>query len=62
MNQDLRAVYARKRWHFSRFAKLANSPKLKFWMSQLELEYHEPWAGRDSIGGFNNHERVLETA
>ena len=27
-----------------RFAKLANSPKLKFWMSQLELEYHDPWA------------------
>lgn len=24
-----------------RFAKLANSPKLKFWMSQLELEYHD---------------------
>ncbi|CAJ1367651.1 unnamed protein product [Effrenium voratum] len=23
------------------FAKLANSPKLKFWMSQLELEYHD---------------------
>ncbi|CAE7200784.1 zupT, partial [Symbiodinium sp. KB8] len=23
------------------FAKLANSPKLAFWMSQLELEYHD---------------------
>ena len=24
-----------------RFAKLVKSPKLKFWMSQLELEYHD---------------------
>lgn len=29
-------------YRMPRFAKLANSPKLKFWMSQLELEYHDP--------------------
>lgn len=26
---------------FAEFSKLVNSPKLKFWMSQLELEYHD---------------------
>lgn len=38
---SLTSLTSHQRCPKSRFAKLVKSPKLKFWMSQLELEYHD---------------------